>query len=216
MGAFVRLNDWTINMISCRLLVVGDLQEVAELHRRAFKDSALTKLGFEPVRRYYEWQLIGPHDCYAVGAFDEDRSMVGFCFAGVFRGSLSGFIEKNKKFLIVWLLTHPWLFFNSLVIDRLKIVIKLKQKKGKEIKDPKPYIRSFGILSIAIDPEKQGLGIGKLIMQAVEKECRERGYRQMNLTVHPTNSTAIAFYENCEWKKLTAEGEWGGSMYKEI
>ena len=60
-----------------RSLELKDLQSIAILHQKAFQDSALTKLGLEPVRRYYEWQLTGPHDCYAIGAFSADDELTG-------------------------------------------------------------------------------------------------------------------------------------------
>jgi ribosomal protein S18 acetylase RimI-like enzyme len=217
MGRVVQFNTMMIpDRIVLRPLSVDDLQKVAEIHRKAFKDSALTKLGLEPVRRYYEWQLTGPHDCFAVGAFEPDDSLIGFCFAGAFKGSLSGFLQKNKKFLVSWLLTHPWLIFNSMVVERIKTVFPLKRKKSKVTNEPIAHIKSFGILSIAVDPEKQRSGIGKMIMQMVEKEAKERGYRRMNLTVHPSNKDAVAFYEKWGWEKSTGRDEWVGSMYKDI
>jgi hypothetical protein len=44
-----------------RDLTPTDLDAVAKLHLDAFTDRALTKLGQEAVRRYYEWQMAGPH-----------------------------------------------------------------------------------------------------------------------------------------------------------
>jgi len=38
------------------------LADVAKVHCRAFADAALTRLGCEAVRRYYLWQLEGPHE----------------------------------------------------------------------------------------------------------------------------------------------------------
>jgi len=201
-----------------RLLELKDLQSVAKLHRKAFKDSALTKLGLEPIRRYYEWQLTGPHDCYAIGAFDEKDELLGFCFSGVFRGALSGFLNKNRKFLVTWILTHPWLILNPLVTIRIKIALRIQKK----VTTPsKPKIgedkKSFGVLSIAVDPERQGLGIGRLLMDAVEAEAKKRGFQQLHLTVHPTNIQAVTFYERCGWNKVFTEHEvWKGSMRKSL
>ena len=204
--------------IELRGLEIGDLQKVAELHQKAFKASALSKLGLEPVRRYYEWQLTGPHDCYAVGVFDNKNSLLGFCFSGVFRGSLSGFLAKNKTFLIHWILTHPWLITNSLVVDRIKMALRVfNRKKGPKSTTLTKVNKSFGILSIAVDPDKQGMGTGKLIMNSVEDEAKKKGFSQMHLTVHPTNIGAIAFYEKCLWiRSINEEGNWAGLMIKPL
>jgi len=193
-----------------------DLRKVSILHRKAFKDSALTKLGLEPIRRYYEWQLTGPHECYAVGVFDEAQDLLGFCFSGVFHGSLSGFLAGNKKFLIAWIFTHPWVIFNPLVIDRIKNTIHpLKKKQTQKTEISKEVKRSFGVLSIAVDPTKRGIGIGKMIMDSVEHEAMNNGFSHMHLTVHPSNISAISFYERCGWKRSNSGGgEWTGYMTK--
>ena len=104
-------------------LILSDLPEVTDVHLAAFPDSALTHLGREAVRRYYEWQIVGPHDALNIGAFDDER-LIGFCFGGVFRGALGGFLEKNRTFLILRVLTHPWLLFNSLFRERASFAVQ--------------------------------------------------------------------------------------------
>ena len=204
--------------ILIRQLESKNLPEVARLHQKAFRESALSRLGLEPIRRYYAWQFTGPHSCYAVGAYDEHDALVGFCFAGIFRGSLTGFLASNKRFLIRWVLTHPWLIVSPLVIDRIKMAFRLFA--GKRAPVPSTYISKyphFGILSIATDPEKQGMGIGKLIMSDVEREALARGFTRMQLTVHPTNMQAVIFYERCGWERVNDDaGEWQGRMVKKI
>lgn len=206
------------NGIYLRQLNPDDLTPTAVLHQKAFRDSALSKLGLEPIRRYYAWQFIGPHTCYAVGAYDEQDNLVGFCFGGIFRGSLTGFLAANKRFLIQWVLTHPWLIISPLVIDRINMAFRLFA--GKRAPMPTTYLSKFphfGILSIATDPEKQGLGIGKLIMNDVEREALARGFTRMQLTVHPTNTQAVAFYERCGWEHVNDDaGVWQGRMIKVI
>ena len=78
--------------MNIRLLSNDDLKNVAILHRLAFPSSALTKLGIETVQRYYKYQLEGPHDACCCGVFI-DYQLVGFCFAGVFRGAETGFFN---------------------------------------------------------------------------------------------------------------------------
>ena len=77
-----------------RNLEAKDLPYVAAVHVAAFPDSALTMLGTEVVRRYYEWQLTGPHDIAALGAF-AGAGVEGYCFGGVFRGAMSGFFNST-------------------------------------------------------------------------------------------------------------------------
>lgn len=124
----------------------NNLQTVAEVHISAFPTSALTHLGKEAVRRYYEWQLIGPHDCLAIGAFDEQGRMLGFCFGGVFRGSLSGFVGKNKKFLVIQVIKRPWLILtNSIFRDRIRLGLRAsKSKHRRHLGIKKPQRSVFG------------------------------------------------------------------------
>lgn len=204
--------------ITLKILTRKDLVQVAHVHSSAFRDSALTKLGKEPIRRYYEWQLTGPHECHALGAFDQQGLLVGFCFAGVFHGSLSGFLTRNKKFLTCWVLSHPWKITNPLVVDRLKQAILILKRKSTTTNHPSTQPKmSYGILSIAVDPEKQGMGIGRIIMQDVEQDALQKGFAELNLTVHPTNTKAVTFYEGCGWQRVIKDSaEWSGSMVKPL
>jgi ribosomal protein S18 acetylase RimI-like enzyme len=196
-----------------------DLPAVAQIHLAAFPESGLTMLGLEAVRRYYEWQLTGPHDVTALGAF-VDGELAGFCFCGIFRGATSGFLSHNKSYLTWRVLTHPWLFANPIIRDRINISTHLlsgfSRTKKKETKKPQDRMKPFGILSIAVHPNRQGLGIGKLLMLESETIARRQNFREMDLTVHPENHQAVGFYESLAWKKCEQEGVWKGFMKKTL
>lgn len=209
-------------MVQIRDLTVQDLERVAVVHVLAFPDSALTKLGVEATRRYYAWQLTGPHECRAFGAF-LDGELGGFCFGGIFRGALSGFLRTNRWFLIGRILTRPHLLLHSVVRARLfqtrRILPRLVRpgragnQSGKRI--PKQTSRSFGILSIAVDPRCQGAGVGRALMEAAEAASREGAFSRMHLTVSPENIQAIRFYERLGWTRV-AEENWQGRMMKSL
>ncbi len=206
--------------ITYRLLSLEDLTQVTRVHRKAFKDSALTKLGMEPLRRYYEWQMIGPHDSFNFGAFDDHGTLAGFCFAGTFRGSLSGFLDRNKRFLMRYFLFHPWKVFNPLILNRVKYALRIIKRKNPKLTSNTTSTspgRHYGILSIAVDPDRQGLGVGRIIMKQVETDALQKGFTEIGLTVHPTNTKAVAFYELCGWKRNPeSDGIWSGSMTKQL
>lgn len=198
-----------------RELQVNDLREVARIHLAAFPKSALGQLGKEAVLRYYQWQLEGPHDAVALGLYREEN-LAGFCFAGIFRGALSGFLRKNRSFLVWRVLTHPWLIVTPFFRERLNLAWKLL------IHHPNPVVstsissqKSFGILAIAIAPNMQGEGYGKRLMSEIERITLERGFVNMHLTVAIENYQAINFYEKSGWQRLLAsDGIWHGSMVK--
>jgi len=205
------------NDVLIRNLEVKDLSGVAAVHVTAFPESALTMLGAEAVRRYYEWQLLGPHESVSLGAF-LGPEVVGFCVGGIFRGAMAGFLHKNRTFLTWRVLTHPWLLTNPIFRGRLSFGARILKPSAKP-KTPTPpaksqVVESFGILSIGVHPKCQGLGVGKLLMKESEDVARQRGFRKMDLTVHADNHQAIKFYESLHWERLADNGVWSGQMRK--
>jgi len=195
------------------------LERVAMLHQSAFPNSALTHLGQESIRRYYEWQLTGPHDCLAISAFDENGQMLGFCFGGVFRGALSGFVQKNRRFLALQVLRRPWLIFtNDIFRDRLRTGMRVAKRRSSPptVTPDRAKEPPFGILSIAVDPAAQGQGIGQALMNYAEEYARQNGFRSMGLTVAVDNAQAIRFYEKSGWVKTSTGAAWIGSMTKKL
>jgi ribosomal protein S18 acetylase RimI-like enzyme len=204
-------------------LQINDLPDVAEIHVRAFPKSALSRLGKETVRRYYEWQMIGPHDLVATGAY-LNGVMAGFCFAGTFNGAISGFLRRNRTYLAWQALTHFWLFSDELFRSRAKRGIQIFTRYLRPGANPSLPVtgassneikREFGILSIATHPEFQGKGIGKFLMAANERIALERGFETMGLNVSCDNEQAIRFYQSQGWQKIPGdEGIWKGKMRK--
>ena len=192
-----------------------NLQSVAEIHVRAFPESALTRLGAEAVRRYYEWQLTGPHDHEFVGVWRQ-RNLLGFAVAGISRGAMSGFVRQNAGFLFSRVLMRPWLVCGSRFRGRLRLALRgFSRKKASPQPVPVPApVRSFGVLAIAVDPACQGEGGGKLLMNHLEKTATERGFERMHLTVAANNQRAISFYERLGWGKVSSGGDWAGRMHK--
>ncbi|MGO8930984.1 MAG: N-acetyltransferase family protein [Limisphaerales bacterium] len=201
--------------VQCSRVRPEDLKAVAEVHLRAFPESALSWLGLEAVRRYYEWQLSGPHDHEFVGV-RHDRKLVGYAVAGVSRGAMSGFVRRNRGFLACRVLMQPWLICTSRFRGRLRLGLR-SLSSGRPSPPPArapSAARSFGVLAIAIAPAAQGQGLGKLLMNQLEKVAVERGYNRMHLTVGADNAGAIAFYERLGWTKMMNGGHWGGGMVK--
>jgi ribosomal protein S18 acetylase RimI-like enzyme len=204
-----------------RPITTADLPSVASVHILAFPDAALSKLGIEAIRRYYAWQLNGPHDAVCVGAF-VNRQMTGFCFAGVFRGTETGFLIKNRYFLAWRLILQPWLLADKTVAKRVKGAIPrlrsyVKRQREKTELAGLPATKGFGILAIAVHPQHQRLGIGNILMQKIEELAILKGFHSMHLSVHPSNLHAVSFYEKLGWRRASApEIEWWGLMTKNL
>ena len=211
------------NSVQILTLEVADLPRVSEIHRAAFPNSALTMLGAEAVRRYYEWLLTGPHECLALGAAVK-ADILGFCFAGVFSGAMSGFLRRNRAFLFGSILSHPRLCMNPLFRERatagLRIVRRFGQQPpstpGAAARSGAKPVSPFGILAIAVHPGSNGQGIGTALMFEAERTARRRDFKEMQLTVELSNHRAVSFYESLSWTKTLHEGTWHGEMRKTL
>jgi ribosomal protein S18 acetylase RimI-like enzyme len=205
--------------ISIRELNTADLPSVVAIHRAAFPESAFTLLGEEAVRRYYLWLMEGPHDAVALGAF-RAGDLAGFCYAGVYRGALSGYLRENRRFLMTRLMVRPWLISNPIFRARLLTGVRVFKRFSRPSPSaeppPQPEVRSFGILSIAVHPERQGLGVGKRLMEEAERRARRDNFPQMHLSVHMDNQQAVSFYDRLGWERILVEGEWAGKMRKPL
>lgn len=213
----------TSTEIQSRELQVADLSAIAEVHRAAFPRSLITRLGPEAVRRYYAWQLLGPHEVDAEAAFLEGR-LVGYCFGGVFRGAMSGYLRANRGYLACCLLRRPWIILEAARQGRLSSRLVRRVLRSGATEDPsavstpstEPVTRPFGILAIAVDPRTRRAGVGRLLMNRMESAARHRGRTVMELTVHPSNRSAVAFYEQLGWCRVERANQWSGLMRKAV
>jgi ribosomal protein S18 acetylase RimI-like enzyme len=198
-------------------LISDHLKSVTNVHLRAFPRSALSQLGSESVFRYYKWQVEGPHDLFAI-ALMSDNQLVGYCFAGSFNGALSGFLNANWNYLIRRIMLRPYLIFNPLIRTRIWSTLKrlVSRRQNRKTKPTSQTPDRFGILAIAVDPDVQGHGAGKAMMDAAENQARSRGFSEIVLTVQPTNTRAVRFYEKFGWSKVLAGDKWAGKMQKQI
>lgn len=194
----------------------ADLPEVSRIHMKAFPESLLTALGRGSVERYYSWLLTGPHQVTALKAEAEGKT-AGFCFGGVFRGALSGFVRKNAAYLFFSVLVRPAVYFNPETHSRLSQGLKILTGRREKMSPARePETKSFGILSVAVDPAFQGFGAGGALMAESEKIARELGFRSMDLTVRPENVKAVSFYKNSGWRPVEAGTVWKGRMLKTL
>lgn len=193
-----------------------DLPVIAELHRQAFPESVLGRLGSEAVRRSYTWQLDGPHEVTALVGVVDGR-IAGFLFGGIFRGSMIGFLRRDKWFLAGQVLRHPGLLAGPLGRDRIGLAVRLLGRRPSPQPVPENPAavpeRSFGVLAIAVDPHVQGSGVGRLLMGEATRRAAASGFAGMHLSVHPDNERGVAFYRSLGWEPVNEpDGEWAGRM----
>ncbi|MFC2099201.1 GNAT family N-acetyltransferase, partial [Bacteroidota bacterium] len=95
-----------------------------------------------------------------------------------------------NKNLIINNFTPFFIVGLKILFTKPKSLIRLIKNLTKNIDGD--YAELF---SIAVDPRKQGLGIGKLLLKDVEKKALEKGCQRITLTTDFFNNTeVINFY----------------------
>jgi ribosomal protein S18 acetylase RimI-like enzyme len=193
------------------------LTAVAKVHRGAFPQSALSQLGREAVRRYYEWLLTGPHEAHFIGAFEGER-LLGFCVGGAFQGALAGFLRRNWMYLLFCLVRHPQDLRNPMFRAALRLALRslLRVRKTKTTTVRPAKGNSFGILAIAVDPQAQKRHIGCTLMAEMERIARANVCKGMHLAVSASNTGARTFYEKLGWSGVVTTGQKNVHMQKTL
>lgn len=210
----------TGNRFKIRELIYKDLVNVADIHLLAFPDSVLSQLGRKIIIKYYVWQLNPPNECLAVGAYEAEE-MAGFCFSGVFSDAEVHFVIRNWYLTVPILLKKPSLFRQIDPIKRLSYIFKalVKNLYSQQQKTHvlETGLKKYGILSIAVAPNYQRSGVGRLLMERVYVDARDKGHNQIRLSVHQDNNQAVQFYEKEGWTKyLDDTNKWSGVMIKKL
>lgn len=186
-----------------------DLAAVVRLHQRVFPDSVLTRLGPEALERYYAWQLLGPHDVVAIGVASSGR-LLGLLVGGRFRGTVAGFVKQDPTFLARRVLRHPSVVVHPAGRRAVRTGLRLLVRPagaGQVERPERVPDGSFGVLVVAVDPDAQRTGFGRVLLEEAERRARELGFERMHLTLDPTNWGALAFYRELGWQRLGLPGD---------
>lgn len=209
------------DQLKLNAIPIDQLEAVVRIHLDAFKESFLSKVGSLAVRKYYQWLMTPPNECFAMGVFDGDE-LLGFCYAGVFRNAEVHFIKENMLFLLGQIIKKPSLWFSRALWKRVcsslaAFINYLKPKSEEKLRQLSAARKArYGILSIAVSSAHQGLGIGRMLEQEAEQKARINGYPRMVLSVNPENQKAVSFYQKNGWREIypSKSQKWEGFMEK--
>jgi len=198
------------------------LEQVSEIHQKAFPDSILNLFEQNTIIKYYTWQMSPPNNCLALGVFTEN-TLLGFCFAGAFRNAEIYFIQEHIFSIFWYFVVHPSIIFDHRILARIVDTVNnfkthILNGNWKRNKTDQVKSEQFGILSIAVDPSAQRLGVGQTLMMEVEKSARENGYQKIELNVNSNNQNALDFYEKLGWKRINKDQHkpWQGLLEKDL
>jgi ribosomal protein S18 acetylase RimI-like enzyme len=215
-----------------RPLNTADLPEIAELHCDGFPESTVTLLGKEAVHRYYLSRMVEFPQAQPWGAFVNGRC-VGYCFGGQLSGAERIFWRRNRRYIILHLLGHPWLLRHENIRNRLPFRKcrqtrrqAAQQSNGNGSEAANGSIIEFTqnisekktcmVSPIVVSSQCRRMGIGRELLRQTEAWAIMQGFEKMWLSVDTRNTTAVLFYERLGWRRLHQNGAWHGVMEKPL
>jgi ribosomal protein S18 acetylase RimI-like enzyme len=169
-----------------------DCEQIVIVHKNAYKDFFLTKLGDSFLKTYYKASINHP-DCIKIGYFDDKNELKGFALGTI----KSAGYHKNllKKNILPFSLS-----FIKILFSNPKALLRLKnnmEKRGKE-NDNGDYAE---LLSIAVFQNFKVNGIGKSLLNDFEKRAWDQGCTTVTLTTDKNNNDGVlAFYQNAGYR----------------
>jgi hypothetical protein len=202
--------------IDIRRMDGGEIDRIVEIHLASFPKTALSQLGPETVRRYYEWLLFGPHDVVPLGAYSGDE-LIGYTVGGLFRGATGGFVRKHRWYLMRRIVFRPWLLGDSLFRDRVtsgfRILLRPIFPLPASPPDRTPYEKQFGLLVTAVHPNHRGNSVFLLVKEA-EQAARELRFEEVVFTIDPKNTRLAQMYDWLGYEKYPDREHWHGEYRK--
>ncbi len=193
---------------------IDELPSAARLHCEAFPGTLLSMSGYATVQLFLRHfiqsrqGIILSAKCdgklagYVCGAIDRSGFLKSMVFANCLR-----FVP-----LLVWsVIRNPKLI--GMIFVRLKSVMRSEEKTKQTW--GLSELPSANLMSIAVDSNYRGGGIGGRLNLAFLREIQERGYTQAMLGVRKDNLAALRSYEKVGWK-IVQQNEGGVIMTIDI
>lgn len=171
-----------------KIITQTDIPQVTEVHLKAFKGFFLSELGKDFLMLYYKC-FLEEKNGFGVGIFDGDNQLIGFSVAATYSKGFNkklffNHITQFLKFGIIISVTNP--------AALVRLILNMTKNNNSSLDDGN-YAELF---SIAVDPEKQGSGAGKALLEETEIIAKEKGCKQITLTTdYFNNSAVINFYK---------------------
>lgn len=179
----------------------GDIPAVTEIHLAAFAGFFLSFLGPAFLRELYDGILNDPSGIAFV--CENQQQLVGFVAGSDRPSGLYGRLLRQRALRFA-------LASAKAVLRKPEIMPRLIHALDKSEEAAVPDGMAT-LMSIAVNPDTQGLGAGKILVNKFLDACRERGVTAVNLTTDANNNAGVnAFYIRQGFKLartfLTREG----------
>ena len=178
------------------------LDQVVALHLRAFPGFFLSYLGARFLRDFYA-SFVDDLDGVGLAAINENRVMIGVVVGPMIPRGFFGRLVRRR-----W-----WsLAVSCAAAAARKPSITPRLVRGLTYRGDPPPGEGLALLSsIAVAPEAQGSGVGKLLVESWLAGVRERGGKGAYLTTDALHNDGVnGFYQRLGWRiessYLTREG----------
>jgi len=165
-----------------------DLNAVVRIHQRAFKGFLMTALGPRFLKGYYRAVLEYTQPIFLVA--EREGELVGFVAGFVNPPRFYAQLRQHKIPLALAAISHlawrPRLWRRALS--------SLRRAKNLSAETDAPQLAELA--SLAVDPNAQGHGIGRQLVQGFLNKARTYGVKEVVLTTDAHNNDAVnAFYQ---------------------
>jgi ribosomal protein S18 acetylase RimI-like enzyme len=170
-----------------RVALVRDAEALARLHAERVAEGFLPSLGLPFLTRLYRRIARSPRSCAFVVA--DESGIVAFAAGATSVGALyRDFIVRDgvvAGFAAAPRMLRSW----RRVIETLRYPAATTDLPAAEV------------LAVATSDAATGRGYGRAVVDAVTAELARRGSSSVKVTVGTENSTAIAMYERCGFRR---------------
>jgi ribosomal protein S18 acetylase RimI-like enzyme len=169
----------------------GDAQVAADLHVVQISEGFLSLLGRGFLRRLYR-RIVRSSSAFLLVA-ERQGQVVGFVAGAVDTGAL------YREFVLRDGIRAGLGAAGPIFRNWRQVVETLRHGTSQGVS----HGRGVELLSIAVDPDRQGQGIGRLLVDSFVDACTTTGNDSASVVVSSDNSTAIRLYEQAGFVAAT-------------
>jgi ribosomal protein S18 acetylase RimI-like enzyme len=161
------------------------VDRVSELHERAFQGFFLTELGRGFLRTYYQSAVEAPQSGLLCAR--EEGQVIGFVAFTESPRSLYAHLVSRHWPALFWYVGSA-LFRQPSLMSRFLAAIKQSRVQGAH--GSKGEGACINVTSVAVDPERQGQGIGTSLIKALVAQSQGSAARSLRLETDADNNEA--------------------------
>jgi colanic acid biosynthesis glycosyl transferase WcaI len=171
----------------------ADIKSIVDVHMKSFPDFFLTFLGPSFLKEFYGSFLIDKEGVGFVAKSSENQNVIGVIVGPVIP---DGYFKR--------LLKRRWWAFClasiSAVIKKPTVIKRLFRAVFYRGQAPEGNPRSL-LSSLAVDPDIQGKGVGRMLVSHWIQEVQKRGSKGCFLTTDAEGNEGVnAFYQKLGWQ----------------